>query len=161
MHADITPIRVALITLDGHLGNTIDRAQTRLRREIPGLSLTMHPACDWGENAEAEAACNEAIANADIIVCTMMFLDAHINQVLPALQARAPHCDALVGAMSGTEIVKLTRMGKLTMGGELKGPMGYLKKSSTNLEFLMEQLNGYEVRSRLEWAKSDILLHRY
>ena len=43
MHADITPIRVALITLDGHLGNTIDRAQTRLRREIPGLSLTMHP----------------------------------------------------------------------------------------------------------------------
>ena len=128
MHADITPIRVALITLDGHLGNTIDRAQTRLRREIPGLSLTMHPACDWGENTEAEAACNEAIAKADIIVCTMMFLDAHINQVLPALQARAPHCDALVGAMSGTEIVKLTRMGKLTMGGELKGPMGYLKK---------------------------------
>ena len=128
MHADNTPVRVALITLDGHLGNTIERAQTRLQKEIPGLCLTMHPACDWGENKEAEAACHDAIANADIIVCTMMFLDAHINQMLPALKARAPHCDALVGAMSGTEIVNLTRMGKLTMGGELKGPMAFLKK---------------------------------
>jgi len=128
MHADTIPIRVALITLDGHLGNTVERAQTRLREEIPGLTLTMHPACDWGDNQEAEAECHDAIAKADIVVCTMMFLDAHINQVLPSLQARAPHCDAMVGAMSGAEIVKLTRMGKLSMGGELKGPMAFLKK---------------------------------
>ncbi|MFK8082899.1 MAG: magnesium chelatase subunit H [Granulosicoccus sp.] len=128
MHAENIPIRVTLITLDGHLGNTIERAQTRLRKEIPGLVLTMHPACDWGDSPEAEAACNEDIARADIVVCTMMFLEAHINTVLPALQARAPHCDAMVGAMSGAEIVKLTRMGKLTMGGELKGPMAMLKK---------------------------------
>jgi len=128
MHAETIPIRVAIVTLDGHLGNTIERAQTRLRKEIPGLTLTMHPACDWGDNAEAEAVCNDAIAKADIVVCTMMFLEAHINQVLPALKARAPHCDAMVGAMSGAEIVNLTRMGKLTMGGELKGPMAFLKK---------------------------------
>lgn len=128
MHAENIPIRVTLITLDGHLGNTIERAQTRLRQEIPGLVLTMHPACDWGDSPDAEAACNEDIAKADIVVCTMMFLEAHINTVLPALQARAPHCDAMVGAMSGAEIVKLTRMGKLTMGGELKGPMAMLKK---------------------------------
>jgi len=128
MHAENIPIRVTLITLDGHLGNTIERAQTRLRQEIPGLILTMHPACDWGDSPEAEAACNEDIAKADIVVCTMMFLEAHINTVLPALKARAPHCDAMVGAMSGAEIVKLTRMGKLTMGGELKGPMAMLKK---------------------------------
>ncbi|MFK7861239.1 MAG: magnesium chelatase subunit H [Granulosicoccus sp.] len=128
MHAENIPIRVTLITLDGHLGNTIERAQTRLRKEIPGLVLTMHPACDWGDSPEAEAACNDDIAKADIVVCTMMFLEAHINTVLPALQARAPHCDAMVGAMSGAEIVKLTRMGKLTMGGELKGPMAMLKK---------------------------------
>lgn len=128
MHANNIPVNVALITLDGHLGNTIERAQTRLRAEIPGLNLTMHPACDWGDDPVAEAACNEAIANADIVVCTMMFLENHINTVLPALQARAPHCDAMVGAMSGAEIVKLTRMGKLTMGGELKGPMAVLRK---------------------------------
>ncbi len=58
----------------------------------------------------------------------MLFMEDHIDKVLPALQARAPHCDAFVGAMSGAEVVKLTRLGKLTMGGELKGPMALLKK---------------------------------
>lgn len=128
MHAENTPINVAIITLDGHLGNTIERAQTRLRHEMPGLTLTMHPACDWGDDEAAQTVCNDAIAKADIVVTTMMFLEPHINTILPALQARAPHCDAMVGAMSGAEIVKLTRMGKLTMGGELKGPMALLKK---------------------------------
>jgi len=128
MHAENIPVHVTIITLDGHLGNTVERAQKKLQQELPGLTLTMHPACDWGDNPEAEAACHEDIAKADIVVCTMMFLEDHINTVLPALQARAPHCDAMVGAMSGAEIVKLTRMGKLTMGGELKGPMAVLKK---------------------------------
>lgn len=128
MPADVTPINVAIITLDGHLGNTIERAEARLRREMPGLSLSMHPASDWGSCKHAEADCIGAIEKADIIVCTMLFLEPHINAVLPALQARAPHCDAVVGAMSGAEIVKLTRMGKLSMGGELSGPMAILKK---------------------------------
>jgi len=128
MRVDSVPIRVALITLDGHLGNVVQRAQATLRKEVPGLVLTMHPACDWGDDPIAEQTCNEAIESADIVVCTMMFLEDHINTVLPALQARAPHCDAMVGAMSGAEIVKLTRMGKLNMGGELKGPMALLRK---------------------------------
>ncbi len=132
MHADKhgkpTPINVTIVTLDGHLGNTIERAEARLRREIPGLNLSMHPACDWGDDDTALAACHKAIEEADIVVCTMMFLEPHINAVLPALKARAPHCDAMVGAMSSSEIVNLTRMGKLTMGGELKGPMAMLKK---------------------------------
>ncbi|MFK7890033.1 MAG: magnesium chelatase subunit H [Granulosicoccus sp.] len=128
MHAENIPVRVAIITLDGHLGNTVERAQARLREEMPGLTLTMHPACDWGDNPDAEAQCNAAIEAADFVICTMMFLEPHINTVLPALQARAPHCDAMVGAMSGAEIVRLTRMGKLSMGGELKGPMAFLKK---------------------------------
>jgi len=134
MRADVTtgsttiPIRVAIVTLDGHLGGTIDRAQARLREEVPGLSLTMHPASDWGSNENAHRDCVDAIGKADIVICTMLFLEPHIKAVLPALQARAPHCDAIVGAMSGTEIVKLTRLGKLSMGGELSGPMAILKK---------------------------------
>lgn len=132
MHAENIPVRVAIITLDGHLGNTVQRAQKKLRQEIPGLSLTMHPACDWADNATAAAECNAAIESADFVICTMMFLEPHINTVLPALQARAPHCDAMVGAMSGAEIVKLTRMGKLSMSGELKGPMAVLKKLRGN-----------------------------
>ena len=128
MPADTTPVRVAIVTLDGHLGGTVERVQERLRREMPGLTLTMHPASDWAGDASALAACVEAISRADIVVSTMLFMEEHIESVLPTLRARAPHCDAFVGAMSGSEVVKLTRLGKLTMGGELKGPMALLKK---------------------------------
>jgi len=126
--AAAAPINVTIISLDGHLGSTVRHAERRLQQELPGLALSIHPASDWGDDADALERCERAIARADIIVCTMLFLEAHIEAVLPALQARAPHCDAFVGAMSGAEIVKLTRMGKLTMGGELKGPMAMLKK---------------------------------
>ena len=133
MRADVTPdtaipVRVAIVTLDGHLGSTVERAEARLRREMPGLVLTMHPASDWGNDAASLATCIDAIERADVIVCTMLFLEPHINAVLPALKARAPHCDAFVGAMSGADVVKLTRLGRLVMGGELKGPMAMLKK---------------------------------
>ena len=128
MHAEDTPMRVVIVTLDGHLGNTAERVVRQLRPAIPGLVLDMHPASDWGDDETALARCRADIARADIIVCTMLFLEPHIDKVLPALAARAPHCDAFVGAMSGAEIVKLTRLGKLTMGGELKGPMAILKK---------------------------------
>jgi len=121
-------INVTIVTLDGHLGSTVKHAEQRLRRELPGLSLTMHPASDWGSDADALERCHRSIARADIVVCTMLFLESHIEAVMPALQARAGNCDAIVGAMSGAEIVKLTRMGKLTMDGELKGPMAMLKK---------------------------------
>jgi len=144
MRADLSsmaataPINVTIITMDGHLGSTVKHAERRLQRELPGLSLSMHPASDWGDDADALERCNRAIARADIVVCTMLFLEGHIEAVLPALKARAPHCDAIVGAMSGSDVVKLTRMGKLTMNGELKGPLALLKKlrgskpSSTN-----------------------------
>jgi len=128
MPAESTPVRVTIITLDGHLGNTVARAQERLRTEIPGLQLSLHPASNWGDDDAALARCKASIAEADILVCTMLFLEPHIEAILPNLQARAAHCDAVVGAMSGADIVKLTRMGKLTMGGELKGPMAVLKK---------------------------------
>lgn len=121
-------LNITIITLDGHLGGTIERVQSRLRREVPGLSLTMHPASDWANDADALALCHADIARADIIVCTMLFMEPHIKAVLPNLVARAEHCDAIVGAMSDNEIVKLTRMGKLNLGQELKGPFALLKK---------------------------------
>jgi len=121
-------LNITIVTLDGHLGQTIDRVESRLQRELPGLSLTMHPASEWANNADALARCHSDIAKADIIVCTMLFMEPHIKAVLPNLQARAADCDAIVGAMSDNEIVKLTRMGKLNLGQELKGPFALLKK---------------------------------
>ena len=38
----------------------------------------------------------------------MLFMEDHIQAVLPALKARAPHCDAIVGCLAAGEIIKLT-----------------------------------------------------
>jgi len=127
-NAAAAPINVTIVTLDGHLGSTVRHAERRLQRELPGLSLSIHPASDWGDDADALERCNRAIGRADIVICTMLFLEPHIDAVMPALKARAEHCDAMICAMSGADVVKLTRMGKLSMGGELKGPMALLKK---------------------------------
>ncbi len=128
MHASQARLNIAIITLDGHLGSTIERVEKTLQVEVPGLSLSMHPASEWDNSDEALAECHEAIDTAHIIICTMLFMEPHIDAVLPQLKARANSCDAIVGAMSGTEIVNLTRMGKLTMGKELSGPMALLKR---------------------------------
>jgi len=128
MPANSESINIAIITLDGHLGSTIERVQDTLRQEVPGLSLSMHPASDWNNSDTALAECHQAIEKANIIICTMLFMEPHIDAVLPQLKARADSCDAIVGAMSGTDVVKLTRMGKLNMGKELTGPMALLKK---------------------------------
>ncbi len=122
------PIRITIVTLDGHLGRSIERVQSRLRDDVANLSLSIHPASDWENNEAALQRCHDDIEQADIIVCTMLFMEPHIQAVLPALKARAPHCDAIVGAMSDNEIVRLTRMGKLDMSQEIRGPMALLKK---------------------------------
>jgi magnesium chelatase subunit H len=53
----------------------------------------------------------------------MLFMEDHIKAVLPALQARRDHCDAMVGCMSAGEIMRLTRMGKFDMNAPQSGPM--------------------------------------
>ena len=98
--ADHTPIRLVLVTMDAHVQGAVDRASARLRREIPGLTLTMHAASRWGSEPEALQSCLDDIASADIIVVTMLFLEEHIRHVMPALQARRDDCDALVACMS-------------------------------------------------------------
>lgn len=121
-------IAITIVTLDGHLGRSIERVQSRLQADIPNLALSIHPASNWENDETALQRCHTDIASADIIVCTMLFMEPHIQAVLPALTARAPHCDAIVGAMSDNQIVRLTRMGRLDMSREMRGPMALLKK---------------------------------
>lgn len=121
-------VRVAIVTLDNHLAAAVRRAEAALRREIPGLCVTLHAAADWADDAAALAACREAIANADLILASMLFVEEHVQAVLPALTARAETCDAIVGIMSAPEIVRLTRLGPYRMDGSSKGPMALLKK---------------------------------
>ncbi|MEM6678783.1 MAG: cobaltochelatase subunit CobN, partial [Pseudomonadota bacterium] len=122
------PLRLAIITLDRHFGAALDRVQRRLAEEAPGLQVTLHAATDWAESPEALGAAKAAVAEADIVLCAMLFVDEHIRAILPDLQARRARCDAMVAIVSAPEITKLTRIGRLDMGKPDKGVVALLKK---------------------------------
>jgi magnesium chelatase subunit H len=126
--AEATPVRVVIVTLDSHLASATERAHHAMLRELPGLRLSLHAASEWSDDPGALARCHEDIEQGDVIVVTMMFMEDHIRAVLPALQARREHCDALVVCMSAGEVVKLTRMGRLDMSGPPSGPLAMLRK---------------------------------
>ncbi len=122
------PIRVVIVALDGHLAGTLDRARPALRRDLPGLELSLHAAAEWGSDPEAvQRACAD-VAKGDIIINTMLVMEEHIKPILPALQARRDQCDAMVSCMSAAEVMRLTRMGGFSMDGKQGGPMALLKR---------------------------------
>ena len=130
-----TPLRVVLVTMDSHLASAAERANRQLARELPGLSLTVHAAGEWGSDGAALQRCHADIATGDIVIVTMLFMEDHFLPVLPALKARREHCDAMVCAMSAAEVMSLTRMGKFSMDKPASGALALLKrlrgKSST------------------------------
>jgi magnesium chelatase subunit H len=122
------PVRVVIVTLDKHLSGVVQRAGAELAEEIPGLTVSLHAATDWADDRQALARCVADIAQGDIIVATMLFMEDQVQSVLPALLARRDHCDAMVGVMSAGEIVKLTKLGPLRLDGADKGPLAMLKR---------------------------------
>jgi magnesium chelatase subunit H len=126
--ADPTPVRVVIVTLDSHLASAAERAGHALSRDLPGLSLKLHAASEWGDDADALQRCHDDIASGDIIITTMMFMEDHIRAVMPALQAKRDTCDAMVCCMSAPEVMRLTRMGGFTMDGTQKGALAFLKR---------------------------------
>jgi magnesium chelatase subunit H len=126
--ADMTPVKVVIVTLDTHLASACDRAWAKLRAEIPGLELKLHASSEFGSDDAALARCIDDIHTGDIILSTMLFVEEHIKAVLPALQARRESCDAMVACMSAPEVVRLTRMGKLRMGEKSGGALSFLKR---------------------------------
>ncbi|MEL6996845.1 MAG: DUF3479 domain-containing protein, partial [Pseudomonadota bacterium] len=105
--ADVPPVRVVIVTLDSHLAAPIERARKELQRDIPGLQLDLHAAAEWSSDPAALERCQADVAQANIIIATMLFLDEHIRAILPDLEARAPHCDAFVGCMAAGEVIRL------------------------------------------------------
>ncbi len=122
------PVKVVLISLDSHLSGAIENARRTLRNVAPTVELSFHAAADWSRNPASLAACKRDIASGDIIVASMLFLDEHIRAILPDLEARREHCDAMVGALSAAEIVKLTRLGGFRMDKPQSGPIALLKR---------------------------------
>ena len=122
------PVRVVIVTMDSHLASATTRAFAALRRALPGLQLSLHAAADWAADPDALARCRADILAGDIVVATMLFMEDHFQPVLDVLQARRETCDAMVCAMSASEVVKLTRLGKFDMGKPASGPLALLKR---------------------------------
>jgi magnesium chelatase subunit H len=126
--ADATPLRVVIVTMDSHLAGAIARAHAQLRTELPGLDIVLHSADEWGSDPEALDRCRADIAQGDIVIATMLFLEDHIRAVLPALEARRNACDAMVCCLSAGEVVRLTRIGRFDMSGQASGVVAMLKR---------------------------------
>ena len=115
-----------MVTMDSHLASATERANRALAKSIPGLKLSVHAAAEWGDDPTALERCQADIAQGDIVIAAMLFLEDHFLPILPALQARREHCDAMVCAMSAAAVTKLTRMGKFDMSAPATGAMAFL-----------------------------------
>jgi magnesium chelatase subunit H len=126
--ADPTPIAVTIVTLDSHMASALERAGATLRKELPGLRLTLHAVSEWGGSPLARENCRKDIEKADIVIAHMLFLEEHIKTVKPWLDARQNQCDCMIGCLSAAEIVKLTRIGGFVMGGPQSAAIRMLKR---------------------------------
>ena len=111
------PLRMVLVTLDNHLAGAWRGAREGLKGEFPGLDLRLHVAADWGTDPAAAERCREDLATADLVFVSQIFLEEHIKAILPVLTEHRERYEALVCILSAGEIVRLTRMGRFSMGG--------------------------------------------
>ncbi|MEM7520936.1 MAG: cobaltochelatase subunit CobN [Pseudomonadota bacterium] len=123
-----TPYRVALVTLDRHAAGPAARAADVLAQDFPGLELSIHAAAEWEKEPQALEVTRAQIAQADIVVTSVLFLEDHIKAILPDLKARRASCDAMIGIIADQEITQLTKMGDLDMSRPASAAMALLKK---------------------------------
>ena len=134
MPRNTTPIKVVIVTMDTHLASSVNRASHTLGREFPGLSISLHAASEYAGNEALIARCKTDIAQADIVVAGMLFLEDHFLPILDDLRQRRMHCDAMICMASATEVTQLTRLGQFDMSKPASGPMALLKKLRGNKE---------------------------
>ena len=75
----IQPAKVVILTMDTHLNSAAHKARETLLRYIPGLNFAIHSASEYTADANKLLRCKTDIANADIIVVTMLFLEDHFQ----------------------------------------------------------------------------------
>ena len=126
--ANPIPVRVAIVTLDGHMASAVDRARASLLTEIPGLDLTMHALAEWDDGGDAKDECQRAIERADIVIANMVFLEDHVRALEPWLLEARERADAVLGCMAAGEIVRATKLGALDMSKPAGGLVGLLKR---------------------------------
>ncbi|KPF69244.1 magnesium chelatase [beta proteobacterium AAP99] len=126
--AGLPGVRIVIVTMDSHLVSAVQRARSLLARRLPGLTLTIHAASEWGDSPQQLKTCLDDISRGDIVIATMLFMEDHFQPVLAALQARREHCDAMVCALCASEVMRLTRMGRFSMDRGMSGPLALLRK---------------------------------
>ncbi|MEL6522061.1 MAG: magnesium chelatase subunit H [Pseudomonadota bacterium] len=126
----VTPAnyRFVILTLDRHIAGPAARVAPGLAAEFPGLQISVHAAAEWSENPGTLEKARAAVRDADIIVCNMLFLEEHVQSLMPELQAKRDKCDALIGVIADGSIVRLTRMGDLDMAKPTSAAMNLLKR---------------------------------
>ena len=125
---NVRAYNVVMVTLDALSAGPAARVETQLQANIPGLSLKVHAAAEWSENPSALEAAKADIASAHIILVNLLFLEEHVQAILPALKARRDDADAMVCTIAASEIVKLTKMGALDMTKPASGALKLIKK---------------------------------
>ncbi|MEM1396388.1 MAG: magnesium chelatase subunit H [Pseudomonadota bacterium] len=108
-------LNIVVLSMDGRLSAAALKAQNDLRSSVPGLRVSLHVVSDFERDPSAVDKAIADIEDAHFIVGGLLFLENQIAPILPALRARAPECDAVVGCLSTPDIVKLTRLGSFAL----------------------------------------------
>ncbi len=122
------PLKVVIVTLDHHLASAVSRVSEKLKRIIPGFSLSLHAASEWSARPAALKACIDDLSSANIVIANMLFMEEHVNAVLPTIEANRDKYNALAVFMSAGEAIRQTRLGKFDMGAKQSTFMSLLKK---------------------------------
>lgn len=120
--------RVVIVTLDAHSAGSCERIAARLTDSYPGLVLSIHAASTWNANPQALERARADIDTAHMIIANMLFLEEHVRAVLPNIEARRDHADAVVGLIADPAIVRMTRMGELDMSAPASMAMQLLRR---------------------------------
>lgn len=124
----IPAYNVVIVTLDSHAAGPAARISPRLAADFPGLTVSVHASAEWAGDPAALAATKAALAEADMVIANLIFIEEHITAILPDLTAARDRADAFVGLIADKSIVSLTKMGDLDMSRPASGTMALLKK---------------------------------
>ena len=69
--------RVVIVTLDNHLKGAVERASERLA--VENIAIALHAASDWDRVPGSLEQAEKDVAQADIVIATMLFLDDHVR----------------------------------------------------------------------------------
>ncbi|MGR3490913.1 MAG: cobaltochelatase subunit CobN, partial [Shimia sp.] len=122
------PYRVVIVTLDHRAAGSVERAMPQLEREFPGLSVSVHAAGTWAEDAQALEEARMAVASANIVIANLLFLEEQVAAIYDDLLMRRDQLDAFVGVVADEKVVNLTRMGDVDLSKPASGAMAFLKK---------------------------------